>query len=172
MLVVISLFCTSFCFCRVAVGLFAGVSVFGIYTKYGFPKFTQEYAQTILPNPLCMDLFLAMVLFLMAPNMFSMGPMVLKAVAVFAQPLLQVIFCTVYCCTFFCLFAWLVSWRSLSEKKNYPPSLRFVLYFCTVVCERKTPDGAGIHRADDWYVSIQCTAKSVIKQLMRFIICF
>jgi hypothetical protein len=140
MLVVISLFCTSFCFCRVAVGLFAGVSVFGIYTKYGFPKFTQEYAQTILPNPLCMDLFLAMVLFLMAPNMFSMGPMVLKAVAVFAQPLLQVIFCTVYCYTFVCIFAWLVCWlvkwlAFVVEKKKDLPTLSplySVLLYCSM----------------------------------------
>jgi hypothetical protein len=128
------LLCTSFCFCRVAVGLFAGVSVFGIYTKYGFPKFTQEYAQTILPNPLCMDLFLAMVLFLMAPNLFSMGPMVLKAVAVFAQPLLQVICYTVYCCPFVCLFVCLNGMVLVVGKKDLPtPSpLYSALLYCSM----------------------------------------
>lgn len=70
--------------------MFGAVSVYNIYLKYGFPKFTAEWAQSVVPDPLAMDLFLALVLIMNRPYVFAMAPVVLKALMTFTQPMLKV----------------------------------------------------------------------------------
>lgn len=71
-------------------GLFAGLAVHGIYKKYGFPKFTAEWAQRLVPDPLCMQLFLALVLLMNRPYLTAMGPIIVGAVMTFTDRLLRV----------------------------------------------------------------------------------
>lgn len=75
---------------RLCVGIFGAVAAYHIYVKYGFPKFTSEWAQRIVPDPLTMDLFLSLVLIMNKPYVFAMAPVVLKALCTFTQPLLKV----------------------------------------------------------------------------------
>lgn len=75
---------------RLCVGLFAGLAVHSLYLKYGFPKFTAEWAQRIVPDPLCMQLFLAFVLLMNKPYLLSMGPILIAAVMTFTEKLVQV----------------------------------------------------------------------------------
>lgn len=72
------------------VGLYAGLALNGLFKKYGFPKFSAEWAQRLIPDPMCMQLFLAVVLLMSKPYMFATAPVIISAVTTFTDKLLQV----------------------------------------------------------------------------------
>jgi len=81
---------------RLCIGTFAAVTVYNLYLKYGFPKFTTEFAQKLVPDPLSMDLFLSVVLLMNKPYLTSMSPVLIKAFATFTPRILNVSFCFLF----------------------------------------------------------------------------
>lgn len=75
---------------RVAAGLFAVLSVHAIYTKYGFPQLTTAYGQKVIPDPLCMQVFLGVFLLATKPYMFAIAPVVCHELTSFTPQILQV----------------------------------------------------------------------------------
>eukprot|EP00598_Pedospumella_elongata_P006108 CAMPEP_0184974678 /NCGR_PEP_ID=MMETSP1098-20130426/6099_1 /TAXON_ID=89044 /ORGANISM="Spumella elongata, Strain CCAP 955/1" /LENGTH=421 /DNA_ID=CAMNT_0027497293 /DNA_START=20 /DNA_END=1285 /DNA_ORIENTATION=- len=73
---------------KLCIGTFAAVSLYNLYLKYGFPKFTTEFAQKLVPDPLSMDLFLSVVLLMNKPYLTSMSPVLIKAFATFTPRIL------------------------------------------------------------------------------------
>ena len=52
----------------------AGLYVAQLYTKHGFPKFSTDYLQRIMPDPNAMYLFMSAIIFLSKPYMSALGP--------------------------------------------------------------------------------------------------
>ena len=54
--------------------LAAGLYVVQLYTKHGFPKFSTDYLQLVLPDPYAMYLFMSAILCISKPYMSAIGP--------------------------------------------------------------------------------------------------
>jgi hypothetical protein len=76
-------------FYRIAVAIFAALAAHNVYLKHGF-KFSTEWVQRIMPDPLFMQLFLSLVLILNRPYLLGMATIVLGAVSTFSDKLLRV----------------------------------------------------------------------------------
>jgi hypothetical protein len=75
--------------CRIAVAIFAALAAHNVYLKHGF-KFSTEWVQRIMPDPLFMQLFLSLVLILNRPYLLGMATIVLGAVSTFSDKILRV----------------------------------------------------------------------------------
>jgi hypothetical protein len=107
------------------VAIFAALAAHNVYLKHGF-KFSTEWVQRIMPDPLFMQLFLSLVLILNRPYLLGMATIVLGAVSTFSDKLLRVSHS-------FCAY-WYRSDRSLS---------------LFIVCEGELSTDAGADAAHD-----------------------
>ena len=62
-----------FCY-KFFVVLAAGLYLVQLYMKHGFPKFSTEYLQLVMPDPNAMNLFLATILCFSRPYFSALGP--------------------------------------------------------------------------------------------------
>jgi len=72
--------------------------MYTLFLKYGMPKFSTEYAQRLVPDPVSMDLFLSVVLLMNKPYLTSMSPVLIKAFMTFTPRVLAVSAASVCLC--------------------------------------------------------------------------